>query len=71
MNSARRKLWPDCISEQDFEGFKTAVEEITIVDNIVSMEKTMGLVVDSEDIQVPVEDHCTELTTEELVDLSR
>ncbi|XP_036357762.1 uncharacterized protein LOC118762892 [Octopus sinensis] len=73
MNSAWRKLSPDCVPERNFEGFETAtsaaaVEEIAMVDDI-SMGKTMGLNVDSEDIGVLVEDHRAELTTEELIHL--
>ncbi|XP_067135000.1 tigger transposable element-derived protein 1-like [Centruroides vittatus] len=61
MNSAWRKLWPDCVPERDFEGFN---EEI--VDDIVSIGQSIGLEVDNEDIEELVEDHSTELTTEEL-----
>ena len=26
MNSAGRKLWPDCVTKRDFEGFQQAAE---------------------------------------------
>ncbi|KAF2366173.1 DDE superfamily endonuclease domain [Trinorchestia longiramus] len=61
MKSGWRKLWPDCVPGQDFEGSEE------IVDDIVSIGQSMGLEIDSED----VEDHSTELTTEELVSLHK
>ena len=72
MNSAWRKLWPGCVLEQDFEGFETDalaanVEENAIVEEIISLGRSMGLEVDSEDVEELVQDHRTELTTEELV----
>ena len=71
MNSAWRKLWPGCVPERDFEGFETpaAVEEIAVVDDIVSMGKSMGLDVNNEDVEELVKDHNAELTTEELLHL--
>ncbi|XP_067143112.1 tigger transposable element-derived protein 1-like [Centruroides vittatus] len=61
MNSAWRKLWPDCVPERDFKDFNKE-----IVDDIVSIEQSIGLEVDNEDIGELVEDHSTVLTTEEL-----
>ncbi|KAM6435888.1 tigger transposable element-derived protein 1-like [Liasis olivaceus] len=64
LNSAWRKLWPECVAERDFEGSDAEVAE-----EIVSMGKSMGLVVDDEDIEELVEDHEEELTMEELAEL--
>lgn len=67
MNSAWRKLWPDCIASRDFEDFDT--EDSTVVDDIVSLGKNMGLEVNNEDVEELVEDHKNELSTEELEQL--
>ena len=69
MNSAWRKLWPGGGQERDFQGFETdaaGVEENAIVKEIVSLGKSMGLEVDREDVGDLMQDHSTELTTEEL-----
>jgi hypothetical protein len=63
LNSAWRKLWPDCV-----EGFAHE-REPSVVDEIVSLGKTMGLEVNEDDIQELVEEHDQELTTDELMDL--
>ena len=54
------------------EGFETNdptanVEENFIVKEIISFGRSMDLEVDSEDVEELVQDHRTELTTEELV----
>ena len=54
------------------EGFETNdptanVEENFIVEEIISFGRSMDLEVDSEDVEELVQDHSTELTTEELV----
>ena len=72
MNSAWRKLYPNCVPERDFEGFETDapavdVEENAIVEEIISLGKSMGLEVDSEDVEKLVQGHSTEHTTKELV----
>ncbi|XP_026548757.1 tigger transposable element-derived protein 1-like, partial [Notechis scutatus] len=64
LNSAWKKLWPECVAERDFEGF-----EPSVVDEIVSMSNSMGLEVDSDDIEELVKDHDEELTADELVAL--
>ncbi|KAK1327547.1 hypothetical protein QTO34_013049 [Cnephaeus nilssonii] len=43
----------------------------SVVEDIVSLGKSMGLEVDDDDVEELVEDHSTELTTEELQDLQR
>nr|XP_032835765.1 tigger transposable element-derived protein 1-like isoform X1 [Petromyzon marinus]XP_032835766.1 tigger transposable element-derived protein 1-like isoform X1 [Petromyzon marinus] len=65
LNSAWRKLWSDCV-----EGFAHE-QEPPVVDEIVSLGKTMGLEVNEDDIQELVEEHGQELTTDELMDLHR
>ncbi|KAM6468469.1 uncharacterized protein PHA67_007400 [Liasis olivaceus] len=64
LNSAWRKLWPECVTERDFEG-----SDAEVVEEIVSVCKSMGLDVDGTDIEELVEDHKEELTTEELAEL--
>ncbi len=66
LNSAWWKLWPDCVSKRDFEGF---VSETPVVEEIVSLGKSMGLEVDDGDINDLVEEHSEELTTDELLQL--
>jgi len=55
MNSAWRKLWPDCVAGKDFEGFNT--EDFAVVDDIVCLGKNMGLEVNNEDMEELLEDH--------------
>ncbi|GCC36385.1 hypothetical protein chiPu_0014879 [Chiloscyllium punctatum] len=62
MNSAWKKLWPECVAGRDFEDF----EEPPVVPVIVSLGKSMGLEVSEEDVEELVEDHKNELPTEEL-----
>ncbi|XP_026576481.1 tigger transposable element-derived protein 1-like isoform X2 [Pseudonaja textilis] len=64
LNSAWKKLWPECVAERDFERF-----EPSVVDEIVSMGNSMGLEVDSDDIEELIKDHDEELTADELVAL--
>lgn len=80
MNSAWRKLWPDCVTERDFEGFQAAeatntsagiAEDIDdkIIKDIVTLGQSMDLEMDNEDVEELLEEHCAELTTKELVHL--
>ncbi|XP_061622154.1 tigger transposable element-derived protein 1-like [Phyllopteryx taeniolatus] len=58
---AWKKLWPEVVSERViFEPEEAVVEEI------VSLGKSMGLEVDEEDVNELVEEHSEELTPEEL-----
>ena len=68
LRSAWKKLWPSCVAERDFEGFGEAPAE-TVVDEVVSLGKGLGLEVDSDDVEELVEDHKEELTTEDLLQL--
>ncbi|XP_066978517.1 tigger transposable element-derived protein 1-like isoform X3 [Macrobrachium rosenbergii] len=65
---AWKKLWPNCVAERGFGGFE-AETEVQVVDEIVSMGKSMGLEVNDADMEELVEDHREELTTEELLEL--
>ena len=62
MNSDWKNLWLECAAARDFEGF----EELCIVPDIVSLGNSMCLEVSEEDVNELVDDHRTELTTEEL-----
>ena len=76
LNSAWKKLMPTNVAARDFEGFDVGfgeeedvdadVQEIGILDDIVSMGRNMGLEVEAEDVTELVEGHSSELTTEEL-----
>nr|XP_020452715.1 tigger transposable element-derived protein 1 [Monopterus albus] len=70
LNSAWRKLWSDCALGHDVEGFAQE-QQPPVVDEIMSLGKTMGLEVNEDDIQELVEEHGQELTTNELIDLHR
>ncbi|GBO31183.1 Tigger transposable element-derived protein 1 [Araneus ventricosus] len=62
---AWKKLWPESVAERTFEGFEPEVP----VEEIVSLGKSMGLVIDERDVNELVEEHSQELTTEELQEL--
>lgn len=64
-----RLYWNETLRVFERATSTAVVEEIAIIDDIVAVGKTLGLDVDSEDIEKLVEDHCTELTTKELVHL--
>ena len=64
LNSAWKKLWPECATDSGTEGTDSQV-----VRDIVSMGEGMGLDVDEEDVEELVEDHKEELMTEELAEL--
>ncbi|XP_033001754.1 tigger transposable element-derived protein 1-like [Lacerta agilis] len=64
LNCAWRSLWPDCVATSDSDA-----PESTVVQDIVSLGRTMGLEVTEEDVCELVEEHDHELTTQELVEL--
>jgi len=64
MNSAWRNLWPEAVTERDFE-------DVPIVKDIVSLGRSMGLDVNDFDVEELVEGHREELTTEELQELEK
>lgn len=66
LRSAWRKVWP-----KDFEGAVEEHEPATdsVVDDIVAIAESIGLQVDSGDIEELVEEHSEELSTEELQQL--
>lgn len=69
LNSAWRKLYPEAVPESKSGGL--GEEPDSVVEDIVSMGKSMGLEVNDEDIEELVEEHNQDLTTEELQELHR
>ncbi|XP_053643175.2 tigger transposable element-derived protein 1 [Cherax quadricarinatus] len=68
LNSAWKKLWPQCVEERDFEVFGANPRgPMPVVESIVALGKSMGLEVSGEDVKELVEED-NELTTEELQD---
>ncbi|XP_028678623.1 tigger transposable element-derived protein 1-like [Erpetoichthys calabaricus] len=66
LTSAWKKLWPEVVSETEFERLES---EAAVVEEIVSLSKTMGMDMDEGDINELIEEHSEELTTEELKEL--
>ena len=76
MNSAWKKLWPECVSDRDLDRLEAdsgsvrhsqkIVDYSTIIDDIVIIGQSMRLDVDPDDIEELLDDHSIELTTEEL-----
>ncbi|KAF7235332.1 Tigger transposable element-derived protein 1 [Varanus komodoensis] len=64
LNSAWGNLWPECVTEWDFGG-----SDAQVVEEIVSLGRSMGLDVSGAEIEGLVEDQKEELTTEELAEL--
>ncbi|KAG7157328.1 putative Tigger transposable element-derived protein 1-like 338 [Homarus americanus] len=52
--AAWRPLWPECVLQRDFEGFEE-LEEEAVVHEIVSLDNSMGLEVDDDDVEELVE----------------
>ena len=75
MNSAWRKLWPDCVTENVASASTAAdvqvesQEERQLIDDIVNMSQNLGLEMDSDDVEELLDEHRVELTTEELLHL--
>ena len=67
MDSARRNLWPEAVTERDFQGFEAKL----MVGDIVSLGRFMGLEVSDGDVEELIEGHREELTTEELQELEK
>ncbi|GBN50728.1 Tigger transposable element-derived protein 1 [Araneus ventricosus] len=61
LTSAWKKLWPESVAERTFEGFEP---QVPVEEEIVSLGKSMGLVIDERDVNELVEEHSQELTTE-------
>ncbi|XP_067941110.1 tigger transposable element-derived protein 1-like [Watersipora subatra] len=73
-----QKLWPECVTKQELEGFGVAgtstnapVEEQKpdLVDDIGSVCKSLGLEIDNDDVEELLKEHQAELTTEKLFQL--
>ena len=69
VQSAWKKLWPRSVAERDLEGFED--EPVSVVEDAVSLGKSMGLGMDGDDVEELAEAHSTALTTEEFPDLQR
>lgn len=71
LRSAWKKVWPKIIKERDFEGIVEEPEPATdpVVDDIVTIAESIGLHIDSGDVEELVEEHSEELSTEELQQL--
>ncbi|XP_034979547.1 tigger transposable element-derived protein 1 [Zootoca vivipara] len=63
LQAAWKKLWPDAVPEHVTEAVE---EDARIVQDIVSLGNFMGLEVSGADVDELMEEHGTELTTEEL-----
>ncbi|XP_053234890.1 tigger transposable element-derived protein 1-like isoform X3 [Podarcis raffonei] len=63
LKSAWKKLWPEAVPDRVPEDVE---EDALIVEDIVSLGKSMGLEVSRDDVEELVEEHKTELTAEEL-----
>ncbi|XP_035210185.1 tigger transposable element-derived protein 1-like [Stegodyphus dumicola] len=66
-----RKLWAAVVAERDFEGFEIPTEEEAVDDpapleEIISLSKSLGLVVDEADIDNLLDEHKEELNTDDL-----
>nr|XP_053643709.1 tigger transposable element-derived protein 1-like [Cherax quadricarinatus] len=69
LNSAWKKLWPECVDKRDFEGFEANPENpMPVEESIVALGKSLGLEVSGEDVEELVEEDSEELTTDELID---
>ncbi|XP_069956616.1 tigger transposable element-derived protein 1-like [Cherax quadricarinatus] len=69
LNSAWKKLWPECVDKRDFEGFEANPEKpMPVEESIVALGKSLGLEVSGEDVEELVEEDNEELTTDELLD---
>ncbi|XP_051784390.1 tigger transposable element-derived protein 1-like [Erpetoichthys calabaricus] len=66
LTSAWKKLWPEVVSETEFERLES---KAAVVEEIVSLGKTMGMDMDEGDISELIEEYSEELTMEELKEL--
>nr|XP_023656335.1 tigger transposable element-derived protein 1-like isoform X2 [Paramormyrops kingsleyae] len=75
LNSSWRKVWPEAVPQRDFEGFEEQEEEMIddlfLMEEIVSLGRSMGLEVDGGDVQELVEEHDPELSTQDLHELAK
>ena len=76
MNSAWKKLWPECVPNRDLDEFEAdsgsarhsqkVIDDSAIIADIVTIGQSMGFEVDADYIEELLEDHSIERTTEEL-----
>ncbi|XP_068209148.1 tigger transposable element-derived protein 1-like [Palaemon carinicauda] len=77
LNSSWKKLWPADVAEQVFEGFDPSTEDEAVddsapegdVEELISILRSMGIVVDEANIHNLLEELREELTTEHLKEL--
>lgn len=60
-------MWPNCVAGRDFEG--SDAEDFAVLDDIVSLDKNMSLVVNNEDVEELIDDQENEFSKEELKQL--
>ncbi|XP_035204883.1 tigger transposable element-derived protein 1-like [Stegodyphus dumicola] len=66
LTSAWKKLWPEVVAERAFEGLEP---KVSVVEELVSLGKSMSLEVDERDVNELIEEESQELSTKELHDL--
>ncbi|XP_023211915.1 tigger transposable element-derived protein 1-like [Centruroides sculpturatus] len=66
LTSAWKKLWPETVAERAFKGLEP---EVSVVEETVSLGKSMGLEVDERDVNELIEEQSQGLTTKEFHDL--
>ncbi|XP_051785430.1 tigger transposable element-derived protein 1-like [Erpetoichthys calabaricus] len=70
LNSAWKKLWPQSVPDFGFDP-QPVDKTVQLVEEIVSLGKSMGLDVDGADLDELVEENSEELTTDELKELHK
>ncbi|XP_034958419.2 tigger transposable element-derived protein 1-like [Zootoca vivipara] len=68
LNSTWHKLWTDCVAKRDTDASAPA-PETTVLEDIVSLGRDIGLEVTAEDVCELLEGQDQELSTQELVEL--
>ncbi|XP_068237019.1 tigger transposable element-derived protein 1-like [Palaemon carinicauda] len=77
LNSSWKKLWPAVVAECDFKSFEPSTEDEAVedpafeevVEEIISIVRSKGLVVDKTNVDNLIDEHREELTTEDLKEL--
>ncbi|XP_068237055.1 tigger transposable element-derived protein 1-like [Palaemon carinicauda] len=77
LNSSWKKLWPDVVAKRDFEGFEHSPEDEAIddpapegdVEDVISIRRSMGIVIDEADVDKLMDVYREELTTEDMKEL--
>ena len=61
---AWKKLWPELVAERDFEGFDD--EPVSVLEDSLSLDNSIGLEVDDDDVEELMAEYHTKLTPKEL-----